>query len=157
MESMDPIPNFKDMMKNLEANLRLPRIEMPRLPEIKVKDMSMAEMKAKSADELLAFLLGEDGTKGMIPLPLQQAIRAELALRSAAPHWSQTPAFWVGVVGTVVGIGAFIMACLAYWKPQPVPQVPALPVPTPTTQVEPAKPPSGPQTIRPKAQSSNKQ
>lgn len=115
------LPDFANMMRNMERQLAPPKFELPRLqlPEMKLKELSMAEMKAMSSDDLLAFLLGEDGQEGIVPVPMQQAIRAELAIRAARPHWSQTKGFWVGAAALVVAILALIVAALAYWRPRP--------------------------------------
>lgn len=113
---MEP-PEFKDLLSNLQANLQPPRI---RMPEVKIKTMTMKEMKARSDFELMSFLLGDDGEPGVIPFPLQQAIRAELSARSSKPHWSTTPTFILVAITGIISLASLVIGALAYWRPRPV-------------------------------------
>jgi hypothetical protein len=98
---------------------KIPRFEVPKIENLKLEivDLTVAQVKAMSDEELLKLLSGESDLDGIIPQPLQQLITSELLARGLAkaskPHWSVVPSFWMliaTVLLTLVGAVAAILA-----------------------------------------------
>ena len=114
----------------------IPRIDFPKLPEIKSVSLSVSEVKEMSDEELLSVLSGESKHEGIVPLQLQQVITSELLRRNmertSKPHWSVTPSFWLLIVGTSA-------ACIAaYPVVFPQAQQSAVVVAPPAQTIQPA-------------------
>src|SRR5258708_15947811 len=90
--------------------------------------------------ELHAILSGESKHQGMVSLPLQQLISAELLARGLEKikvlHWSVTPSFWLLLISAVA-------ACIAAYPvlfppPQAQQSVVVTPSPAPAQAIPPA-------------------
>lgn len=91
--------------------------EIPKIPpapkfnEMKFADLSAADIKAMSDDDLQKLLTGDSDIEGVIPISVQMAISNELTQRairqSARPHWSTIPMLMVTVIAAA---GSWIAA-----------------------------------------------
>lgn len=90
----------------------LPKIPpAPIIKPIEFAELSTADIKAMSDDDLQKLLIGDSDIDGFIPLSVQMAISNELTQRairnSAKPHWSTIPMLMVTVIAAA---GSWIAA-----------------------------------------------
>ncbi|RGD93395.1 hypothetical protein [Acinetobacter sp. SWAC57] len=75
------------------------------LPELDELDLTLAEIRELSDDDLLKLLTGES-YEGMIHPALMQVISHELTSRqvmeASRPHWTVTPTFIVGCIASLL-------------------------------------------------------
>jgi len=83
-----------------------------RVPEIKTIKLTVAQIKSMPDEKLLEVLNGKFSNDGIVTLPLQQIIIAELTRRnmerSSKPHWSVIPSFILLIAAVVISILAYL-------------------------------------------------
>lgn len=122
----------------LRLNFNIPKLEFPKIPEIKAANLSSSEIKAMTDDEIIAILTGEKNVNGILPLATQKVLTNELLTRSikraSKPHWTIPVGFWIAVI-------AMIAACIAAYPvlfPAQASRA-ALEAPKPVQTIQPAQ------------------
>lgn len=74
-------------------------------------------LRKMSDDELLALLGSGGGNNGTLYAAAAQAVTAELLgrqiKRSARPHWSVTPSFWLSEVSAAAALAGLVVGVIA--------------------------------------------
>lgn len=77
---------------------------------LKHADISIADIKKMSDDEIMAVLNGESDIEGMVGPGLQAALQVELTRREIARatkrHWTVVPTFWLVVLTFLVAVAS---------------------------------------------------
>lgn len=78
---------------------------------------SAAELRAMSDEQLLDLLSSGGNDQGTLYPAAAHAVSAELLRRqierSAQPHWSVTPSFWVSAVSAMAALAGLVVGLLA--------------------------------------------
>jgi hypothetical protein len=109
-----------------DMKVYIPKLETPKI-NLKVAELSAAQIKGMKNEEIISTLTGEKDVGGMLPLALQQALTNELLTRtiksSSKPHWSVTYNFWATVIAAIASCAAVYLAIFPPRSSQPAPEV----------------------------------
>jgi len=96
-----------------DMKVHIPKPETPKI-NLKVAELSVAQIKAMSNEEIKAILTGEKAVNGMLSVATQNALTIELSERAiekaSKPHWSTTYNFWTTVVAALASCAAVYLA-----------------------------------------------